>query len=115
MQSINVSYSGPCINCGSFDSKPVSPVTTCKPPSYTSEDAAWKSILSEEVLQTVDSEIDELNSELRRLSLDIWGKSSGSLHNVKANLVCTAEHPEVGYHEQCVRSYPCKRLLNNRA
>lgn len=50
-----------------------SPISTYQPPSYESEESDWQGTFSEAVLNTVDETIDGLSTDLRTLSLDIWG------------------------------------------
>lgn len=68
-----------CVCACNFESQSAesdsgSPVTVRKPPSYALEDPYGTEVLRPEVLAEIDSTIDELDSELRQLSLDIWGK-----------------------------------------
>jgi len=56
-----------------------------------------------EVAETIEARIDELNSELRTLSLDIHGLFVDSLwgYYIFAKLkFCAIDHPELGYEER---------------
>ena len=90
--------------CGNFESKPVSSVMAGKPPSYASiEDEKWSMSLNADILRTADSIIDELDKDLRRLSLDLWGKCPPHLRRFQSDgLQCLLEHPEVAYEERYV-------------
>ena len=76
-----------------------------KPPSYASiEDEKWSSSLNADVLHTVDSKIDELDKDLRGLSLDLWGKCPPQLRGIRSDgLQYLSEHPEIAYEERYVR------------
>ncbi|KAI0339678.1 hypothetical protein BDW22DRAFT_1336005 [Trametopsis cervina] len=58
-----------------------SPATVNNPPSYSSHDQLHKEVLDPPFLKTIDSTIDSLTDDLRKLSIFIW------------------EHPELGFKE----------------
>ena len=76
-------------------------------PAYDPQDPRCGDSYCPEVLNTIDSTIQELDPDLRQLSLDIWGKRSGP--DVASRIeffLLILEHPEVGFEEQYV--LPCR-------
>ena len=65
-------------------------------PSY--DDSYVGSMLSDEIIQTIESKVDELSEELRELSLKIHGAFTSPL-TTASGLQCSAGHPELGFEE----------------
>ena len=55
-------------------------------------------MLSDEIIQTIESKVDELSEELRELSLKIHGAFTSPL-TTASGLQCSAGHPELGFEE----------------
>lgn len=62
--------------CGHPESRRGSlPIPSNEPPSYDRQDTEQDAIWSQEVQNTIDSTIQDLDPDLRQLSLNIWGES----------------------------------------